>query len=168
MVYTVACATLGLSLSGCIGEMREARRQAIEPLDITLRVVDDDGRPIPGTVAQVTQNLNVGERFFCISLMGGNCAKYKRINIFKGEVGDDGEQTFKVGYSSNLTLVVAKSCPDPAGHREYFIRHVKSEEFSREPVVIMKRGWNPSKGMYVSDLPCATTTPPLRHWSSSY
>lgn len=164
-----AFAVIALPLSGCVSELISARQQAIDPpLQITIRVLDDDGKPIADTVALATQSLDVGEKLFCMNLFGGTCRKFWNMHVFKGEVGRDGEETFTVKYATQMTVQVALPCADPKGYRGYFTRHIKWQDLSTQRVFIMERDWDPARGYYVGSLPCATTTPPLRGWNDYF
>ncbi|WP_141230191.1 hypothetical protein [Pseudomonas sp. Irchel 3A5] len=174
ITFKAACrfavfAAVASLLSGCVSELISARQQALDlPLQITIRVLDENGQPIPDTVALAVQPLNVGEKLFCINLYGGSCATFWNMHVFKGEVGPDGEETFPIKYATSLTVQVALPCSDPKGNRRYFTRHIKWSDLSTQRVFIMDGDWDPAKGYYAGSLPCSTTTPPLRGWDDYY
>lgn len=158
-----------IAMAGCISEEINARKQALDtPVRITIRVLDKNNQPIPGTVALVKQSLKVGERLFCMNLLGKNCDKYRNVHIFKGDVGSDGEVSFDVQYASLLTILVANPCQDPKGHRRYFNRSVAWKVLSKQRVLILSNEWDPKNGFSVGDLPCETTTPPFKSWDDYY
>ncbi|MBD8491574.1 hypothetical protein IFR09_06060 [Pseudomonas syringae] len=171
VVCVAVCSIAGLFLSGCINEIRLAHQQAIDPVQVTFRVVDQQGRPIPGTVAKVIQQLDVGTKMFCLSLPGGKgCTKYKDIPIFKGKLGDDGEQSVTVEYASPLIIRVATACRDnsPTSNRQYFHRVVSQEDFSRGQVLILGYGQDPDKETSVTSMPCHFQETPLQNWGDFF
>lgn len=171
VLCVAVCSIAGLFLSGCINEIRLAHQQAIDPVQVTFRVVDQQGRPIPGTVAKVIQQLDVGTELFCLSLPGARgCTKYKNIHIFKGKVGDDGEQSVTVEYASPLIIRVATACRDnsPKSNRQYFHRVVSREDFSRGQVLILGYGHDPDKETSVTSMPCHFQETPLQEWDDFF
>lgn len=164
-----ACAVIAVPLTGCVSEYFNARKQAIDPpVQITIRVLDENGQPIPDTIAMVKQHLVVGQQLFCLSILGINCDKYRDIYIFKGGLGSDGEQRVEVKYASLLTVIVAHPCRDPKASRRYFSRQVEPKVFSKERVLILSNKQDPQNATRVSYLPCYSTPTPFESGSDYY
>lgn len=164
-----ACVVIAVPLAGCVSEFINARKQAIDPpAQVTLRVLDENGQPIPDTIAMVKQHLVVGQQLFCLGILGINCDKYRDIYIFKGGLGSDGEQHVEVKYASLLTVIVALPCRDPQESRRYFSRQIEWKAASKERVLILSNKKDPQNATRVSYLPCYSTPTPFESGSDYY
>ncbi|WP_459749352.1 hypothetical protein [Pseudomonas sp. 3A(2025)] len=167
--FLAACAVIAVPLSGCVSEYFNARKQAIDPpVQVTIRVLDENGQPIPDTIAMVKQHLMVGQQLFCLSILGTNCDKYRDIYLFKGNLGSDGEQRVEVKYTSLLTVIVAHPCRDPQASRRYFSRQVEWKVSTKERELILSNKKDPQNETRVSYLPCYSTPTPFESGSDYY
>ncbi|PVZ10346.1 MULTISPECIES: hypothetical protein [unclassified Pseudomonas] len=178
MTLTARClfALLGLAtlyLAGCASEAE--RQRSIDPVDITLKVVDKNGAPLAGTTLKVTQQIAVGTQLFCVSIStfgggGKNCTRYKDVHIFKGQVASDGIQHIQVSYRSPLKIRVAAPCITLNGKnmRPYFWRLVPEGVFLTERTLTLGPVHDPQNGFSVDYEDCRTTTPPLEYWENVF
>ena len=136
----------------------------IPPQLVLLRVVDENGVPIPHAEVQVTQAIDIGTKLFCVSIPtfgsgGRNCTKYKDVPIFRGQVDATGEQSLTVRYADMLWIEAATACvSDPRvayPRRSYFSTQIPWEEVEHARTIVLSSAVGSA-----SSLPCEVGMPP--------
>jgi len=167
-------AVLTLSMSGCKSATEESRM--LEPMHITLQVVDDNGEP-PGNAAVKIHQLVPGrDKFFCLELptwgpRGKGCGTWERFPIFKGELPASGSIDFTAEYLTGLYIEVAETCDntEPNARRRYFRRTLHTVELltGSKTITVDPRD-KPQLGYRIRYEPCTARMPSLENWSDYY
>lgn len=114
-----------------------------KPLHLKISVLDDNGKPATNTKVKILQWLDIGERFFCISLPtlagpGKSCTIYKELPLLEDEVSSNGSLDLTVEYSGLLQIYTAGPCNYSTRSRRHMLREVWAEDFKeRETITVI-------------------------------
>lgn len=110
--WATALAIVGLIVNYAWEQLTLPR---IAPVQFALQIVDEHGAPAPYADVSVTQDIDIGRQWFCLSISvggtgGRDCTKYKRVPVFLGKADANGKLSVTVRYANRIFIEVVTAC----------------------------------------------------------